>query len=64
MGLSHAYDSASRKLAKKLTLLKITKEEYVLMKAMLLFNPGTYTSCVKPDKVVILLLLSGVFNII
>ena len=43
MGSCLAYDAASRQLAKKLTLLKITKEEYVLMKAILLLNPGRYT---------------------
>jgi len=33
-------DAVSRKLAKKLTDLNITKEEYVVLKAMLLLNPG------------------------
>ena len=47
MGSCLAYDTASRQLAKKLTLLKITKEEYVLMKAMLLLNPGRYTENMK-----------------
>ncbi|KAI0207958.1 Estrogen-related receptor gamma [Lamellibrachia satsuma] len=39
MGLPLAYDAASRQLARKLSLLKITKEEYVLMKAILVLNP-------------------------
>lgn len=33
-------DSLSRKMARKLSELKITHEEYVLLKAMLLLNPG------------------------
>ena len=33
-------DNLTRKLARKLSTLGITKEEYVLMKAMLLLNPG------------------------
>ena len=31
-----------RKLARKLTELALMREEYVLMKVMLLMNPGTY----------------------
>ena len=42
MGLPLALDAASRQLARKLSLLKITKEEYVLMKAILVLNPGTH----------------------
>ena len=34
-------DAVSRKLARKLTDLGITREEYVVLKAMLLLNPGT-----------------------
>ena len=34
-------NTVSRRLAKKLTSLGITREEYVLMKAMILLNPGT-----------------------
>ena len=30
----------ARRLAKKLTNLEVTKEEYVLLKAMVLLNPG------------------------
>ena len=33
-------DALTRKLAKKLSDLLVTKEEYVLLKAMLLLNPG------------------------
>ena len=33
-------DNLTRKLARKLSGLGITKEEYVIMKAMLLLNPG------------------------
>ena len=33
-------DNLTRKLARKLSTLGITKEEYVLVKAMLLLNPG------------------------
>lgn len=33
-------DGLTRKLARKLTALGITREEYVLLKAMLLLNPG------------------------
>ncbi|KAI0207959.1 Estrogen-related receptor gamma [Lamellibrachia satsuma] len=39
MGSPLEYDSVSRRLAKKLSRLMITKEEYVLMKAILLLNP-------------------------
>lgn len=37
-------DTVTRKLAKKLSDMMITKEEYVLMKAMLLLNPGMQSS--------------------
>ena len=33
-------DGLSRRVAQKLTRLHITKEEYVLLKGMLLLNPG------------------------
>ena len=33
-------DKMSRKVAKKMTELNVTREEYVFLKAMLLFNPG------------------------
>ena len=42
MGSPLEYDSVSRRLAKKLSRLMITKEEYVLMKAILLLNPGKF----------------------
>lgn len=35
------FDHLSRKLAKKVTLLGVTSEEYVLIKALVLCNPGT-----------------------
>ncbi|KAI0207956.1 hypothetical protein LSAT2_007370, partial [Lamellibrachia satsuma] len=40
MGSPLMYDAASRQLVRKLMLLNITKEEYVLMKAILLLNLG------------------------
>ena len=49
MGSPLEYDSVSRRLAKKLSRLMITKEEYVLMKAILLLNPG---ECVHMRKIV------------
>ena len=33
-------DMMARRLAKKMTDLNVTREEYMLMKAMLLVNPG------------------------
>ena len=33
-------DAMARRLARKLTELNVTREEYTLMKAMLLVNPG------------------------
>ncbi len=35
-------DALTRKLARKLTDLRVTREEYVLLKAMLLLNPGQF----------------------
>ena len=35
-------DTIARKLARKLSDLNITREEYVIMKSMLLLNPGRY----------------------
>lgn len=34
-------DNITRQLAKKMTDLKVTREEYILLKAILLFNPDT-----------------------
>ena len=39
-GSPHELDTVSRKIARKLTDLNITREEYVFLKAMLLLNPG------------------------
>ena len=39
-------DSVARRLARKLTDLNITREEYVFLKAMLLLNPGVYACIV------------------
>ena len=33
-------DAVARRLAKKLTDLKVTNDEYIILKAMLLLNPG------------------------
>lgn len=33
-------DSLTRKLAKKMTALDVSREEYVILKALLLCNPG------------------------
>ena len=33
-------DTVARRLAKKMTDLKVTREEYILLKSMLLLNPG------------------------
>ena len=37
---SPEFDTVTRRLARKLTDLRITKEEYVVLKTMLLLNPG------------------------
>ena len=66
MGSPLMYDAVSRQLAKKLTLLKITKEEYVLMKAILLLNPGTHawiTLCGKLCETVRLQIVSYVCKV-
>lgn len=38
-------DAVTRKLAKKLSDLSVTREEYIMLKAMLLLNPGQYSRC-------------------
>ncbi len=40
LGAPAELDMVMRKMAKKLTELNISREEYVLMKTMLLLNPG------------------------
>ena len=39
-------DAMARRLARKLTELEITKEEFLIVKAMLLVNPGKQLPCV------------------
>lgn len=39
-GSPNEMDTVTRRLARKLSDMNITKEEYVLMKSMLLLNPG------------------------
>jgi hypothetical protein len=46
LGSPPELDAANRKLAEKLSSLNVTREEYVLLKAMLLLNPGE----AEPDK--------------
>ena len=42
-GIPSTLDSVSRKLAQKMTKMAVTTEEYVLLKTILLLNPGTKT---------------------
>ena len=40
LGIPAELDSVSRRLAKKMTSLNVTMDEYVLLKGILLMNPG------------------------
>jgi hypothetical protein len=46
-GMPRELDRVTRRLVMKLTELKVTREEYVLLKAMLLFNSDTNLECLK-----------------
>jgi len=39
-GIPSSLDSISRKLAQKMTRMMVTTEEYILLKTILLLNPG------------------------
>ena len=41
-GIPSSLDTISRKLAQKMTKLMMTTEEYILLKAILLLNPGRH----------------------
>jgi len=41
-GTSSQLDTVTRRLSKKMTELSITRDEYVLLKAMVLLNPGKF----------------------
>jgi len=51
-GIPASLDSVSRKLAQKMTKMMVTTEEYVLLKTVLLLNPGTTSSCHEDDSAV------------